>query len=64
MNVNRVCNLRQIEIRTAELLVPDPDPFKVGIAIEICNEIPAELFHAAGETSSSEIHKRTNSIYT
>jgi hypothetical protein len=33
LNVHRVSNVRQIEIHTAEPLVPDPIPFCVEIAI-------------------------------
>jgi hypothetical protein len=33
MNVHRVSDVRQIEIHTAELLVRDPSPFEVEIAI-------------------------------
>jgi hypothetical protein len=29
LNIHRVSNVRQIEIHTAELLLPDPSPFKV-----------------------------------
>jgi hypothetical protein len=33
LNVHRVSDVRQIEIHTAEPLVPDPSPFEVKIAI-------------------------------
>jgi hypothetical protein len=33
LNVHRVSDVRQIEIHTAEPLVPDPSPFEVEIAI-------------------------------
>jgi hypothetical protein len=33
LNVHRVSDVRQMEIHTAEPLVPDPSPFEVGIAI-------------------------------
>jgi hypothetical protein len=33
LNVHRVSDVRQIEIHTAELLVPDPSPSGVEIAI-------------------------------
>jgi hypothetical protein len=33
MEVHRVSDVRRIEIRTAEPLVPDPSPFEVKIAI-------------------------------
>jgi hypothetical protein len=34
LNVHRVSDVRQIEIHTAEILVPHPSPFEVEIAIE------------------------------
>jgi hypothetical protein len=33
LNVHRVRDVRQIEIQTAESLVPDPSPFEIEIAI-------------------------------
>jgi hypothetical protein len=33
LNVHRARNVRQIEIHTAEPLIPDPGPFEVEIAI-------------------------------
>jgi hypothetical protein len=33
LNVHRISDVRQIEIRTAEWLVPDPGPTEVEIAI-------------------------------
>jgi hypothetical protein len=33
LNVHRVSDVRQIEIHTAEMLVPDPSPFEVETAI-------------------------------
>jgi hypothetical protein len=35
LNVHRVSDVRQIEIHTAEPLVPDPSPFEVEIAIAL-----------------------------
>jgi hypothetical protein len=69
--VCRVSDVRQIEICTAELLVPDPSHFEVEIAIAKFKEyklpgsdqIPAESMQAGGETLWSEIHKLTNSIW-
>jgi hypothetical protein len=37
LNVHRVSDVRQIEIHTAEPLVPDRNPFEVEIAIEDLN---------------------------
>lgn len=70
LNVNRVSDVRQIEIHTAEPLVPDPSPFGVETAIaklKTCklpssNQMPAELIQAGGETLWSEIRKLINSI--
>jgi hypothetical protein len=72
LNVLRVSDVRQIEIHTAEPLVPDPSPFEV--EIYHCNlnrhkslgsdQIPAELIQAGGETLRSEILKFINSIWT
>jgi hypothetical protein len=68
LNVHRVIDVNQIEICTAELLVPDSSPFKVEIAIEklkryespSSDQILAEPIQAGGETLRSEIHKRVN----
>jgi hypothetical protein len=64
----RVSDVRQVEIHTAELLVPDPSPFEVETAIaklKRCkspssDQILAELIQAGGETLWSEIHKLIN----
>jgi hypothetical protein len=34
LNVHRVSDVKQIEVHTAEPLVPDPNPFEVEIAME------------------------------
>jgi hypothetical protein len=55
----RVSDVRQIDIHTAEPLVPDPSPFGAAIAIlklkryksPSSNQIPAEVIQAGGETS-------------
>jgi hypothetical protein len=59
--------MRQIEIHTAEPLVPDPSPFEAEIAIAKfknyiykspgSDQIPAELIQVGHETLRSEIHK-------
>jgi hypothetical protein len=63
LNVHKVSDVRQIEIHKAELLVPDPSPFEVEIAIANLkrhklpgnDQIPAELIPAGGTTLWSEI---------
>jgi hypothetical protein len=63
LNVHSVSDVRQIEIHTAEPLVPDPSPFEVEIAIANLkrhnspgsDQIPAELFKAGGEMLRSKI---------
>jgi hypothetical protein len=73
-DVERSCwasDIRQIEICIAELLVPDPNPFGVEIAIaklKKCklpgnDQIMAELIQAGGETLWSEISIFVNSIW-
>jgi hypothetical protein len=71
LNVHRVSDIRQIEIHTAEPLVPDPSPFEVEIAIENLKRynspgsdgIPGELIQAGGEILRSKIHKLIKSIW-
>jgi hypothetical protein len=61
----------QIEIHTAEPLVPGPSHHEVEIAISKLkkdkspgsDQIPAELYQAGGETLVSVIHKLINSIW-
>jgi hypothetical protein len=56
LNVHRFSNVRQVERHTDELLVPDPRPFKVEIAIAKLkrfkkpgsDQISAELIQARG----------------
>jgi hypothetical protein len=72
LNVHRVSDVRQIEIHTAEPLVPEPSPFEVEIASAKLkkykspgsDQIPAELIQSGGETLQSEIHKFINSIWS
>jgi hypothetical protein len=62
---HRASEVRQTELQTAELLVPDPCSFEVQIAIAKlkryksagCDQILAELIQAGGEILRSEIHK-------
>jgi hypothetical protein len=64
-SVHNVSDVRQIEIHTAEPLVPGPSHLEVEIAIAKMkkyespgsDEIPAELIQGGGETLVSVIHK-------
>jgi hypothetical protein len=70
-NVCIVSDVRQIEIRTPEPLVPGPSHLEVEIDIaklRKCtspgnDKIPAELIQAGGETLVSAIHRLINSIW-
>jgi hypothetical protein len=72
MNVQKVSDVRQIEIHTAVPLVPEPSAFEVEIAIAKLTkyklpgsgQILAQLVQAGGETLQSEIHKLINSIWS
>jgi hypothetical protein len=63
--VHAVHDVRQMDIHTAEPLVPEPSLVELEIAIEklkSCtspgtDQIPAELIKAGGETLYSEIHR-------
>ncbi|PNF43921.1 hypothetical protein B7P43_G02818 [Cryptotermes secundus] len=71
LNVHRVSDVRQTEIHTAELLIPDPSPFVVESAIAKLkrykspdsDEIPAVLIQARGEILRSKIHNLITSIW-
>jgi hypothetical protein len=71
LNVYRTSDVRQIEIHTAELLVPDHSFFEIEIAIAKLKRfkspgsdyIPAELIQAGGEILRSKVHKLVNSIW-
>jgi hypothetical protein len=72
IELHKVSDVRQIEIHTAESLVPDPCPLEVEIAIAKLkkykspgnDKILAELIQAGGETLQSEIHKLINCIWS
>jgi hypothetical protein len=72
LNVHNVSDVRQIEVYTAEPLVPGPSRLEVEIAIaELKNykspgndQIPAELIQARCEILLSAIHKLINSVWT
>jgi hypothetical protein len=71
LNVHGVHDVRQMDIHTAESLVPEPSLVEVEIAIGKLksykspgtDQIPAELMKAGGETLCSEIHKLICSIW-
>jgi hypothetical protein len=69
--VHNVSDVRQIEVHTAEPLVPGPSHPEVEIAIpnlkkykSACSDqIPAELIQAVGEILLSAIQKLINSVW-
>jgi hypothetical protein len=71
LNVHGVNDVRQAEIRTAELLVPEPSVSEIELAIEKLkshkspgiDQIPSELIKAGGRTIGCEIHKLIISIW-
>jgi hypothetical protein len=71
LNVHGVNNVRQAEIHTVELLVPEPSVSEIELAIDKLkshkspgnDKIPAELIKAGGRTISCEIHRLIISIW-
>jgi hypothetical protein len=71
MNVHNVSDVRQIEVHTAEPLVPGPSRLEVEIAIAKLkkykspgsDQILAELIQAGGVILLSAIHKFINSVW-
>jgi hypothetical protein len=71
LNVHNVSDVRQIEVHTAEPLVPSPSHLEVEIATAKfkkykspgSNQVSAELIQAGGEILLSEIHKLINSVW-
>jgi hypothetical protein len=71
LNVRNVSDVRQIEVHTAEPLVPSPSRPEVEIAVvklkkyesPASDQIPAELIQAEGEILLSEMHKLINSVW-
>jgi hypothetical protein len=64
--VQRISDVRRIEIHTAEPFVPDPSPFEVEIAIANLKKYKppgSDQIQAGGETLQSEIHKLINSVW-
>jgi hypothetical protein len=65
LNVHRVSDVTQIEVHTAEPLVPKPSPSENETAITNLkrykspgsDQIPAELIQAGGEILRTKIHK-------
>jgi hypothetical protein len=70
LNVHNVSDVRQIEVHTAESLVPGPSRFEVEIAIAKLkkykspgsDQIPAELIQVGFEMLLSAIHKLISSV--
>ena len=70
-NVHCVKDVGQVEIPTADPLVPEPSNFEVELAIDKLkthkspgiDETPAELIKAGGGTICLEIHKLITSIW-
>jgi hypothetical protein len=70
LNVHGVHDVRQMDIHTAEPLVPEPSLVEVKIAIGKLksykspgtDQIPAELIKAGGETLCFQIYKLIHSI--
>jgi hypothetical protein len=68
--VHNINDVKQIEIHTAEALVPGPSHLEVEIAIAKLkkykspgsDQIPAELIEAEGEILLSEIQKLIKSV--
>jgi hypothetical protein len=69
LNVHGIHDVREKDIHTAELLVPEPGLVEVEIAIGksykslSTDQIPAELIKAGGEMLYSEIQKLICSIW-
>jgi hypothetical protein len=59
LNAHGVHDVRQMDIHTAEPLVPEPSLVEVGIAIGMLkmHKSPAELINAGNEILRSKIHK-------
>jgi len=71
LNVHAINDVRQIEICTAEPVVPESSAFEFEMTIEKLKrhkslgteQIPAELIQAGDRRIRSEIHKLINSIW-
>jgi hypothetical protein len=71
LNVHNVRDFRQVEVHTAEPLVPGPNRIEVEIVIAKLkkykspgsDQIPTELIQAGGEIILSAIHRLINSVW-
>jgi hypothetical protein len=71
LHVHNVSDVRQIEVHTAEPLVPGPSRLEVEIAIAKLkkykspgsDQIPGELIQAVGEILLSAIHRLIYSVW-
>jgi hypothetical protein len=71
LNVHNISIVRQIDVHTAELLIPGPSHLAVETAIAklkkykllSSDQIPEKLIQVGGETILSMIHKLINSIW-
>jgi hypothetical protein len=64
LNVHGVSDVRQTEIHTAELLVPDPSAFELkSHKSRGSDQIPAELIKAGSRTIRCEMHTHFISIW-
>jgi hypothetical protein len=71
LNVHHVSDVRQIEVHTAEPLIPSPSRLEVEIAVAKLkkykslgsDQIPAEQIQAGSEILLSAIHKCINSVW-
>jgi hypothetical protein len=71
LNVHGIHDVRRMDIRTSEPLVPEPSLVEVEIAVGKLkrykspgtDQILAELIKAGGETLCSEIHRLIHSIW-
>jgi hypothetical protein len=72
LNVHNVSDVRQIEVHTAEPLVPGPSRLEVEIGIAKLkkykspgsDEIPAKLIQVGGEMLLPAFHKLINSVWS
>ena len=71
MNVQRVNEVRQTELHTAEPLLPEPSAFRFELVIEKLkshkslgiDQIPGEMINAGGRTIRTDIHKGLTSFW-